>query len=374
MYEEHAAAKLKDDNATQVLERSPKEFVELLYNKERSNTSNDKHHTYWTSPMNDIAPGLLNMVPNYESLHDDTDDSSPRQPKAQLDPRGPSLWMGSSGSATQAHYDVADNVIVQLFGSKRIRCYAPEQAAELYVFPDAHPRARKSQVNFDQPDYERFPQFASLSDPVIDVVLQPGDAIRIPAFWFHHVENGRLPNSDSMDDLHSLIGADEPSVSLNVFALSKSMMVAQGIFRDASRPFGFLAAANNDEQYQFSVAALHALGWGLFEGLGLQGTPRAYIQTHLFDRRYTPLGIPTTRNSNGNSSITGTTKPLTASEQEFVSLCIARLLPQFETLNDGISSLVFCHLLELWAVELVGASSVADAWEAVLLLDDQQSV
>jgi hypothetical protein len=370
MYEEHAPTKLKDDTATQVLERSPKEFIEMLYNQEGNF---DKHHTYWTSPINDIAPDLLKRVPNYESLHDD--DTVSRQPKPQLDPRGPSLWMGTSGSATQAHYDVADNVIVQLYGSKRIRCYAPDAFAELYVFPDAHPRARKSQVNFDQPDYDRFPQFASLLDPVMDVVLQPGDAIAIPAFWFHHVENGRLPNSASIEsnDLHS-IGADEPSVSLNVFALSKSMMTAQGIFRDASRPLGFLAVANNEsEQYEFAVAALHALGWGLFEGLGLQGTPRAYIQTHLFDRRYTSLDISTTRN--GNSNIATKTKSLTASEQEKVSLCIERLLPQFEALkSDGISSLVFCHLLELWAVEFVGAPSVADAWEAVLLLDDHPSV
>jgi hypothetical protein len=65
---------------------------------------------------------------------------------------------------------------------------------------------------------------------------------------------------------------------------------------------------------------------------------------------------------------------LTVEEEEIISNCIARILPHFASLceeddDDGILPLVVCHLFELWAVELVGASSVAEVWEAVLLLD-----
>ena len=196
-----------------------------------------------------------------------------------LDPRGPSLWMGSRGSATQAHYDVADNVLVQLYGSKRVRCFHPAAACALHVFPDAHPRARKSQVDFDEPDHRRFPHLASLPAPVLDVVLQPGDALWIPAFWFHHLENCWWPTIDEASmcsggdaTTGQDCGVDAPaaaSVSLNIFALSQPMLLAQKVFQRERRPLGpgpLVAAAvtrpTDDEEQQdlsrqVAVEALH---------------------------------------------------------------------------------------------------------------------
>ena len=55
--------------------------------------------------------------------------------------------MGGRGSSTQAHYDVAHNVFVQLHGEKRFELRPPSAHRSLHVFPDAHPRARKSQVS-----------------------------------------------------------------------------------------------------------------------------------------------------------------------------------------------------------------------------------
>jgi hypothetical protein len=379
MYEEQGATKLTDTNGpTQVLTCAPSELADLLHEGKNDSSNHDlpaqrRRHHYWTSPVRDVAPGLLKHLQGYESLHCDPQ---------RIDPRGPSLWMGSPGSATQAHYDVADNVIVQLSGTKRIRVYHPKAATALYVFPDAHPRARKSQVNFDAPDHARFLNFASqLPAPVIDTVLQQGDALRIPAFWFHHVENGTL----AVDSNEQQEQDQGPGVSLNLFALSAPMMVASEIFRDASRPFGFLAPAaapqnspneEASEHYEFAVVALRALGWALFERLGMEGTPSAFIRTSLLDTRYVPLrsgGLP--RNDHITRGQLQTRRRLTVSEEEQVDRCIARILPQFASLRseddeDGILSLVALHLLELWAVELVGAPSVEHAWEAVLLLDD----
>jgi len=344
--------KLKDETGqTQTIQLSPSKLAAVLHGDGTPKESNGYH--YWTSPAATVAPGLLTQIKGYETLHEGTS-----QP---LDPRGPSLWMGNSGSGTQAHYDVADNVICQLFGTKRIRCFSPQAASALHVFPDAHPRARKSQVNFDDPDHDLFPHYSSLPPPYIDVELVPGSALFIPAFWFHHVENGNhcYTSRKGMDP--------GPSVSMNMFALSKSMMIAQGIFRDASRPFQLNTSMGHG--FDFAVKALRALSWRLIEELHMEEEPTKFVQLHLLDTRYAPL-----RQEN-NSEGTIVNANLSVAEEEAVSNCIARILPQFEVLREedngnGVVSLVLCHLFELWAVEFVGASSVADAWEAVLLVDN----
>jgi len=362
MYEEHANMKLNDDNGpTQIIQRSPSELAKLLHEQPVDDAAGNnqmvQRYHYWTSPIADVAPGILKQIEGYEKIHDE---------HRLLDPRGPSLWMGSSGSGTQAHYDVADNVIVQLFGSKRIRCYSPDAASALHVFPDAHPRARKSQVNFDNPDHALFPNFSLLPPPEIDVELETGSALFIPAFWFHHVENGIVAQKSCPLQRQ---GNPGPSVSLNLFSLSKPMMVAQNIFRDASRPLG-----ETQFHFDFAVAALRSLSWKIFEGLDMDCKPANFIQNQLLDTRYSPLQDIENSSSctNGQMRIE---RNLTVSEEQIISNCIARLLPQLASLreegnHDGILSLVLSHLFELWAVEMVGALSVADVWKAVLLFDE----
>ncbi len=346
MYEEHMGSKLKDDRgSTEILERSPQELADLLCEKREKTGGLERHH-YWTSPIMDVAPSLLERMKGYTQIHGDG---------RLLDPRGPSLWMGSSGSATQAHYDVADNVIVQLFGSKRIRCFSPKAASALHVFPDAHPRARKSQVNFDTPDYDTFPNFSLLPHPVIDVELLPGDSIFIPAFWFHHVENGTQERKEQL-----------PSVSMNLFAISKSMMKAQSIFIDASQPFGSSSLAVDP------LAALNALTCKLFDELEMNISTSSFIKSNILDARYAPL------QSKCNDNTIRIGRRMSASEEKLVSDCIARLKPQFLTLRDdgydeGVFSLVLCHLIELWAVEMVGAPSVAILLRQLCSLDNTRS-
>ncbi len=358
MYEEHASMKLKDEiGQTQTIQLSPSDLAAVLHGPHGTPKESNGYH-YWTSPVASVAPGLLTQIKGYETLHEGTS-----QP---LDPRGPSLWMGNSGSGTQAHYDVADNVICQLFGTKRIRCYSPKAASALHVFPDAHPRARKSQVNFDDPDHDLYPHYASLPPPDVDVELVPGSALFVPAFWFHHVENGNHCSTPQKGVMHPDSG---PSVSLNMFALSKSMMIAHGIFRDASRPFQVNTSVGLD--FKFAVKVLRALSWRIMKELRMEEDPTNFIQKHLLDTRYAPLR----RGDIGERSVAIEAEHLSNLEEKAVSNCIARILPQFEILReeddgDGIVSLVLCHLFELWAVELVGAASVAEVWEAVLHTDN----
>ena len=44
-------------------------------------------------------------------------------------------------------------------------------------------------VDFDSPDYDRFPKFAEAERNALVVVLEPGDVIYIPNMWWHQVES-----------------------------------------------------------------------------------------------------------------------------------------------------------------------------------------
>jgi len=43
------------------------------------------------------------------------------------------------------------------------------------------------QVDFDNPNYERFPKFSELEG--LEGVVGPGDVLYIPLNWWHHVES-----------------------------------------------------------------------------------------------------------------------------------------------------------------------------------------
>ena len=290
------------------------------------------------------------------------------------------IIQGTSNSGTQCHYDVANNIIVQLYGTKQIRCYPPSMGVYiLHVFPDNHPKARKSQVDFDydvsknkndKDMINRFPHYyQNIPKPALDVTLQPGDALQIPAFWFHHVENGYSNSNMNGEESHRC------SVSLNCFSLSKPMMTAQQIFQKASNPMGRI----DKEQVP---AILRALGVTLLQKLDIDqittGKEVDFIRSYLLEGRYAPL------NMIGDNETTSKQVQHTLLNEDIqtINKCIEKIIPDFHLLikgevegdgqedGTGIALLVALHLFELWAVELVGTKSVAKAWDEALLSDD----
>jgi hypothetical protein len=89
------------------------------------------------------------------------------------------IFICGSGGRTRLHVDpwTSDACLCQATGSKRFIMFPPE-AGSLLSDRDG------TVVDLDRPDDRRFPRWRE-AVPVLDEVLAPGDAIYIPAGWYH---------------------------------------------------------------------------------------------------------------------------------------------------------------------------------------------
>ena len=117
------------------------------------------------------------------------------------------LRISSSNTTLWTHYDTHDNLLAQVVGAKTVTLFPPD--AEPYMYAQGS-SSRVENVTSDpsDEDYAKFPLFYDHARASgVSVTLRAGDALYIPAFWFHHV-----------------VSADEgvPSVAVNVFWRSLS--------------------------------------------------------------------------------------------------------------------------------------------------------
>ncbi|XP_064646271.1 tRNA wybutosine-synthesizing protein 5-like [Lineus longissimus] len=88
--------------------------------------------------------------------------------------------IGSAGVQLWTHYDVMDNILIQVKGRKRAVLYAPSDALYMHLNGD------KSEVlDIDNPDFTKYPDF--LKARRYECYLEPGDVLFIPALWFHNI-------------------------------------------------------------------------------------------------------------------------------------------------------------------------------------------
>jgi hypothetical protein len=101
----------------------------------------------------------------------------------------PRMWIGNS-SRIAAHFDESDNVACVVSGTRRFTLFPTDQVANLYVGPLDRTVAGQptSMVDLAVPDYDRFPKFREALKHARVAELAPGDAIYIPALWWHAVE------------------------------------------------------------------------------------------------------------------------------------------------------------------------------------------
>ncbi|NTX36089.1 cupin-like domain-containing protein [Myxococcus sp. CA033] len=109
------------------------------------------------------------------------------------EPRGveSKFWIGSDGQVVNLHYDDCINFICMFEGTKRVTMFPPEQLANLYhaPFDVLAGGAPTTSVQLLNMDLERHPRFRTAMEHACVAVVEPGEALLIPPFWWHHVES-----------------------------------------------------------------------------------------------------------------------------------------------------------------------------------------
>ncbi|WP_162230751.1 cupin-like domain-containing protein [Marinagarivorans algicola] len=106
------------------------------------------------------------------------------------------LWFGPKGTCTQLHHDLTNNMLLQVYGRKKITLIPAFQVPNVYN--DSHVY---SAVDFPNVDLERYPKMSGVTP--LEVILNPGEAIFIPIGWWHQVESLDISISVSFTDFRA---------------------------------------------------------------------------------------------------------------------------------------------------------------------------
>lgn len=147
-----------------------RDFVDLVCNGSETNnyymTANNTKNSFAS-----IEP-LFNDLGDFGDGYRDQDDIK----------SGIFFWFGPKGTFTPIHHDLTNNMLVQIFGRKKVTLIPSWQVPYLY-----NDKGVFSSANFPEFDTSRHPLMKKV-EPV-EVEIGPGDAIFIPIGWWHCVES-----------------------------------------------------------------------------------------------------------------------------------------------------------------------------------------
>ena len=119
--------------------------------------------------------------------------AAPSSTSASLSIYRNNLWLGGhAGTCSPCHWDPFHNILVQVYGQKRVVLFDPALAVNspeaLYAAEGARQRNTSLVTDICREDggggKEGFPLYAAAQG--VQVTLQPGDALFIPHKWWHY--------------------------------------------------------------------------------------------------------------------------------------------------------------------------------------------
>jgi hypothetical protein len=97
------------------------------------------------------------------------------------------LWFGTAHNVSPLHYDDDNNFFAQVYGRKHITLFDPVQTEWLYPYPVHAVMKHLSFVDVENPDLIRCPEYRKARP--MECVLEPGELLYIPAYWWHQVRS-----------------------------------------------------------------------------------------------------------------------------------------------------------------------------------------
>lgn len=99
------------------------------------------------------------------------------------------LWLGAGGHTEPLHFDSHDGTLMQLHGAKRVLLFPPSQTENLYPFAFFGGGLAPwfSQVYLDKPDFAAYPHLQTALKTKLEVTVNQGEVLYIPANWWHEV-------------------------------------------------------------------------------------------------------------------------------------------------------------------------------------------
>ncbi|KAL0278797.1 UNVERIFIED_CONTAM: hypothetical protein PYX00_000502 [Menopon gallinae] len=90
------------------------------------------------------------------------------------------LRISSAGIQIWTHYDIMDNILIQIRGKKKIILWPPSEVEYLYLMGD-----KSKVIDVERGHPEKYPKFIKAAR--YQCLLEEGDIIFIPALWFHNI-------------------------------------------------------------------------------------------------------------------------------------------------------------------------------------------
>lgn len=137
------------------------------------------------------------------------------------------MFIGGKGTITPLHNEISNNIYVQISGQKKWILYPPTDNLLLnprterrqYCFSNLNP------YNIHDPQYP-LQKYARK----IEIVLNPGDVLRIPPFYWHYIENMSNSISVSYKFINLPSAYHSSSLFLALFFLSTKPWLLKSFF------------------------------------------------------------------------------------------------------------------------------------------------
>jgi hypothetical protein len=167
------------------------------------------------------------------------------------------LWFGPAGTISPLHFDRSHNLLHQHWGRKHVVMVAPSYSHLMMPGPKNSESPHVSSLDLVTSGSNI--DLSRLNAPCLETILEPGDVLFLPAFWWHNVM--------SIDAAISVNYWWKPPISACLYPSFFRMLSSRAVYDDPSvvtrwvdvAPHGLdtgLCLFLADEGYTFGAAAL----------------------------------------------------------------------------------------------------------------------